>query len=115
MKNNFFSAKRLCRVGVIAALYTALEKILLCQGYQVLYALVTQENIRSVRFHEKMGYTVRAYFPDIGFKFGRWLGLNWMEKRLTSVETPSNMPESWKAIRGDAQKLSDILDNLSLS
>lgn len=101
--------------GIGSALYDALEAILLAQGYQVLYALVTSENLASLRFHEKRGYILRAEFPDCGFKFGRWLGLNWLEKRLKSVEIPSKRPTPWQTIRHDAQKISDILDNLSLS
>ena len=97
------------------ALYRALEKILLLQGYQVLYALVTGENEASVRFHEKLGYHTAARFPDCGFKFGRWLGLIWMEKRLKPVEIPIAMPIPWQSLRQDEQKISDILDNLSLS
>lgn len=101
--------------GIAAALYKALEKILKLQGYQVLYALITAENVPSVRFHKKSGYILRGNFPDCGFKFGRWLGLYWMEKRLNSVESPSNTPTAWSAIRQDAQRFSDILDILSLS
>ena len=101
--------------GIGGALYVALEKLLLHQGYQLLYALITEENRSSIRFHEKMGYTHRVLFPHCGFKFGRWLGLIWMEKRLKSVEIPSSMPIPWSALRNDAQKISDILDSLSLS
>lgn len=101
--------------GIAGKLYGALEAVLCKQGYHVLYALVTGENSASLRFHEKQGYTLRAEFPDCGFKFGRWLGLFWMEKRLKSVEIPMKMPTSWEAIRQDAQKFSDILDILSLS
>ena len=101
--------------GIARKLYDALEQILLMQGYQVLYALITSENAASVRFHEKCGYTIRAEFPDIGFKFGRWLGLFWLEKRLKSVEIPSKTPTPWPVLRQDAQKISNILDTLSLS
>ena len=100
--------------GIAAALYAALEKILNFQGYQVLYALITAENTPSVRFHEKCGYILRGDFPDCGFKFGRWLGLYWMEKRLNSVESPSNPPVSWSVTMQDAQRFSNILDILSL-
>lgn len=96
-------------------LYAALEQILDCQGYQVLYALVTQENEASLRFHERCGYRVSVLFPNCGFKFGRWLGVIWMEKRLKSVEIPSYPPISWNRIRQTCQKISDILDTLSLS
>lgn len=101
--------------GIGRKLYAALEQILDCQGYQVLYALVTQENESSLRFHERCGYRVSVLFPNCGFKFGRWLGVIWMEKRLKSVEIPSYPPISWNRIRQTCQKISDILDTLSLS
>ena len=101
--------------GIARKLYTVLEWILDKQGYQVLYALITAENADSLRFHEKMGYTHRAEFPDCGFKFHRWLGLVWMEKRLKIVHSPSAFPKPWLSIVQDAESFSNILDNLSLS
>ena len=101
--------------GIGQKLYRALEWILDKQGYQVLYALITEENRESVRFHEKMGYLHRAQFPDCGFKHGRWLGLFWMEKRLKIVHSPSAFPCPWLSIVQDAERFNDILDNLSLS
>lgn len=101
--------------GIGKELYSVLEKILEIQGYQVLYALITAENQTSIRFHEKCGYTFRIHFPACGFKFNRWLGLIWMEKRLKTVEIPSKTPTPWSALRQDVQRFSYILDNLSLS
>ena len=101
--------------GIAKALYDALEKILAVQGYQVLYALITEENLASRRFHEKMGYRFSVLFPDCGFKFGRWLGLIWMEKRLKPVEIPSKSPTPWSEFVKDIQRIFYILDNLSLS
>lgn len=101
--------------GIGTRLYAGLEKILKFQGYQVLYALITQENSDSLRFHERRGYRFSVLFPDCGFKFGRWLGLIWMEKRLKSVEIPSNPPIPWGSIRQNPQKIFDILDTFSLS
>ena len=100
--------------GIGAALYAALEAILLKQGYQVLYALITQENTASLRFHEKEGYRQMVLFPDCGFKFGRWLGLIWMEKRLKIVEIPTSYPTPWSTIIENAQNFGGILDILSL-
>ena len=101
-------------LGIGAALYKALEAILLEQGYQVLYALITQENTRSLRFHEKLGYREMVLFPDCGFKFGRWLGLIWMEKRLNIVDIPTSYPTPWSTIIENAQNFGGILDILSL-
>ena len=100
--------------GIAAKLYAALELILKKQGFQVLYALITEENRASVRFHEKCGYKLSVVFPDCGFKFGRWLGLCWMEKRLCVVEYPSDFPISWQSIVENAEFFNDILYSLSL-
>ncbi len=102
------------RQGIGKKLYAALEWILDKQGYQILYALITTENTDSILFHQKMGYISRVDFPDCGFKFGRWLGVTWMEKRLKIVQTPSAFPTSWKAIVQDAKTFRNILDSLSL-
>ena len=101
--------------GIAAKLYAVLEEILKRQGYQVLYALITEENEASLRFHEKMGYARSVTFPNCGFKFNRWLGLVWMEKRLISVITPNNFPIPFGTNCQDVQSFYDILDSLSLS
>ena len=101
--------------GIGTKLYTALEAILQKQGYYLLYALITAENEGSLAFHEKFGYEKRAFFPDCAVKFHRWRGLFWMEKRLKTVEIPTEMPTPWMSIGQKGEKLSDILDNLSLS
>jgi len=101
--------------GIGKKLYQVLEACLKTQGYQLLYALVTQENIPSLRFHERLGYFTRVSFPDCAWKFGKSLGVNWMEKRLSLVEPVSNFPQPWPEIMQDKQKFYDILDNLSLS
>ena len=101
------------RIG--QALYAALEAILEKQGYCVLYSLITGENLPSVRFHEKCGYRTVMELPDCGRKFGRWLSLVWMEKRLKTGKNPSGFPVPWLSIVQNAKTFCDILDNLSLS
>ena len=100
--------------GIGAKLCTALEKILEYQGYRKIYAIITSENKRSLDFHRKLGYRTVAEFENCGFKFGRWLGITWMDKNLKSVVLPSNDPAPWRTIMQDGQKNSDILGILSL-
>ena len=101
--------------GIGRALYTALEKLLAYQGHRLCYAIITSENQPSLDFHGQMGYRFRAELPGCGYKFGRWLGVVWMEKMLKLVDSPSSFPEDWHCLRQDAQKFSDILDILTLS
>lgn len=101
--------------GIGKKLYTALEKILALQGYRRVYAIITSENSGSLEFHRKMAYKYLAEFPNCGYKFGRWVGVVWMEKELESVGNDGNFPLSWKTIRQNERKIFDILGILSLS
>ena len=101
--------------GIGQKLYAVLEAILDAQGYCVLYSLITGENLASIRFHEKCGYSTVMALPDCGRKFGRWLDLYWLEKRLKIGENPSAFPVSWLSIVQDAETFDNILDSLSLS
>ena len=101
--------------GIGRALYTALEKLLAYQGYIVNYAIVTSENFHSRGFHEKLGYRVAGELCGCAFKFGKRLGIVWMEKEIKKSEIPSEFPDTWPFVRQDAEKFSDILDILSLS
>ena len=101
--------------GIGRKLCLALEKVLFYQGYQRIYALITAENKHSMAFHEKLGYTLRGTLPDAGIKFGRRVGVVWMDKAANFVDIPSSFPRSWNAIMQDSQTFSDILDILSLS
>ncbi|MFT5065868.1 MAG: phosphinothricin acetyltransferase [Yoonia sp.] len=51
-------------------------------GKHTMYAGVSAENQGAVDFHTKMGFTIAAVLPEVGHKFGRWLDLVLMQKRL---------------------------------
>lgn len=51
-------------------------------GKHTMYAGVSGENQGAVDFHAKMGFTIAAVLPEVGYKFGRWLDLVLMQKRL---------------------------------
>lgn len=100
--------------GIGRKLYAALEEILMRQGYQVLYALVTSENGASLDFHHKLGYETKVLFENCAYKFGKPLGVTWLEKRLKPVDIPTSFPVPWYSIVNNNQILPDILDTLSL-
>lgn len=101
--------------GIAQALYAALEKLLARQGYCLLLVIITQDNRRSLHFHEKAGYQFLAQFPSCGFKHGRWLGVVWMQKQLQIVETPSEFPRPWPEFMQNGEKINDFLDGLPIS
>lgn len=86
--------------GIGRLLYDRLEEILkkqgilnvnACIGYpQVEDEYLTQD---SVRFHEKLGYSMVGTFHKCGYKFGRWYDMVWMEKFIGEHDTSGNQPE----------------------
>lgn len=101
--------------GIGKKLYAALEAILFRQGYHVIYAIITDENQLSLGFHEAVGYRTVAHLPGCGWKFGRPLGIVYMEKRPKSVEIPMTSPIPWPQFVDSAINFSNFLDNLTLS
>ena len=49
------------------------------QQYHVIIAGIEASNLVSVRLHQSFGFTEVANFKEVGFKFGRWLDLKFME------------------------------------
>ena len=101
--------------GIGKKLYAALESLLFQQGYRVIYSVITSENQQSVDFHAKVGYRFVAELPNCGFKFGRWLGIVWMEKRLDPMEDPVSAPTPWKDFVKINKNFLQFLDTVSLS
>ena len=100
--------------GIGRKLYTALEKILAYQGFLKNYAIITSENSPSLAFHKSLGYAIAAEMPGCAYKFGKKLGIVWMEKDLKDFQIPSKFPDMWPFLRQDAEKFTNILDILSL-
>lgn len=101
--------------GIGKILYGILEDLLFRMGYRVLFAVITGENTRSLRFHERLGYRQCGLFRGCGLKFGRLLDVYWLEKTTDSVEIPSNFPIPWPEFRKSAQSIGNYLGKMSLS
>lgn len=68
--------------GVGARLYQALEESLKKQHVTTLVSCITAGNAKSEAFHQKQGFKQVALFPKIGYKFGKWHDVSWMQKSL---------------------------------
>mgnify|MGYP003820188851 CR=1 FL=1 len=69
--------------GAGRQLYGCLLQLLALQGVRRVYGLVTDPNPASMAFHSAMGFKKAGYCTDVGFKNGRWLGVNFVEKSLS--------------------------------
>jgi L-amino acid N-acyltransferase YncA len=78
------------RRGIARALYTALFEILVIQGYRNAYAGATLPNPASVQLHQAMGFKEVGVYHQIGYKFGRWHDVVWLERPLAEhvIEPP---------------------------
>ncbi|WP_175580110.1 GNAT family N-acetyltransferase [Enterococcus florum] len=77
-----YLADRAQGLGIGTKLYRALEQELAKQHILVLTACITGGNQKSVAFHESFGYTMVGNFKAIGYKFGQWHDVYWMQKQL---------------------------------
>jgi L-amino acid N-acyltransferase YncA len=68
--------------GVGAALMQELIDRATRAGMHVMIAGVDAENAASLRFHERLGFERVAHFKEVGFKFGRWLDLVFLQRTL---------------------------------
>ena len=76
--------------GLGSLLYDCLEDELESRGYLRFLACIALPNDRSISLHQKRGYEQVAHFPKIGYKFGKWHDIVWMQKSLTP---PDDMKE----------------------
>lgn len=68
--------------GLGSALMKQLIAIAKNEGYHVMIAGMDSENLGSYRFHERLGFREVARFPEVAFKFERWLNLVFMQLKL---------------------------------
>ena len=77
------------RSGIGHLLHDALEEALKRQGVLNMNACIAYcepedefLTLDSVRFHERLGYSLVAHFHKCGKKFDRWYDMVWMEKLI---------------------------------
>jgi phosphinothricin acetyltransferase len=71
--------------GVGTRLMQALIERAVAQGKHVMVGGVDADNEPSLRFHERLGFVRAARLQQVGFKFGRWLDLVFVQRILDRV------------------------------
>ena len=65
---------------------TALMRVLIergsALGKHVMVAGIDADNGGSIRLHERLGFEITGHLKEVGWKFGRWLDLVFMQRRL---------------------------------
>jgi L-amino acid N-acyltransferase len=72
--------------GLGRALVESLFPLARAAGKHVIVGGIDAENTASLRMHERLGFERVAHFREVGFKFGRWLDLVFVQRFVdTSV------------------------------
>ena len=74
------------RVG--SALMNVLLQRAVELGKHVIVAGVDADNLGSIRLHERLGFRQAGKLHQVGCKFGRWLDLTFLERRLDDRPAP---------------------------
>ena len=76
--------------GIGQKLYDELEKKMKKMGIVQVLSAITGKNEKSLKFHEKNGFTKIGHFPNVGYKMGEWHDIIWMNKTINSIEEVQN-------------------------
>ena len=76
--------------GIGQKLYDELEKRMTKMGIVQVLSAITGKNKKSLRFHEKNGFTKIGHFTNVGYKMGEWHDIIWMNKTINSIEEVQN-------------------------
>jgi phosphinothricin acetyltransferase len=73
--------------GIGTILVKALFPIASSLGKHVMIAGIDADNAGSIRMHQRLGFVRVAHFRQVGFKFGRWLDLVFLQRYLDAERT----------------------------
>lgn len=89
LETTIYVKKTFHRHGIGKTLYKILEELLKLQNITNLYASITYPNLKSMKFHEKMGFVKIAHFNRCGYKNDTWLDMIFMEKIINRHMFPA--------------------------
>jgi L-amino acid N-acyltransferase YncA len=91
------------RAGVGRALYTALFRILVLQGYYKAFAGVTLPNPGSVGLHTALGFQPVGVYRGVGYKLGAWHDVAWYQLALQPERPDPAPPRDLPAVLGSPE------------
>jgi phosphinothricin acetyltransferase len=77
-----YLAKDNLRNGHGSQLYQALFSQLRAQGIHTIIGCIAIPNPASIALHKKLGFKKAAYFTEVGYKFNRWLDIEYWQMIL---------------------------------
>ena len=88
VENSVYVDERHHRAGIGRSLVAALIERATAMKKHAMIAGIDATNAGSIALHASLGFAEVARMPEVGCKFGRWLDLVFMQKRLASDVRP---------------------------
>jgi phosphinothricin acetyltransferase len=88
VEHSVYVAEKHRRKGVARALMTRLIAVAEEQSYHVVVGGIDATNAASIALHVELGFTLAGTIHHAGFKFGRWLDLDFYELQLRTPARP---------------------------
>jgi L-amino acid N-acyltransferase YncA len=82
VEHSVYVAEGTRRRGIASALLEALTLKARELGKHVMIGGIAGDNLASLKLHAKLGFSESGRMLEVGFKFGRWLDLVFMQKTL---------------------------------
>jgi L-amino acid N-acyltransferase YncA len=84
-----------CRgLGIGRKLVTELMGRASAMRKHVMIAGIDADNAASIKLHQSLGFIQVGHFHEVGFKFGRWLDLVFLECRLPATNALTSVKRS---------------------
>ena len=87
------------RRGVAKSLYHVLFELLIEMGFVNAYAGITQPNVPSQKTHESFGFAFLGSYDKVGYKFGQWHDVIWLQKALRPHPQNPAKPLQWDTFK----------------
>jgi L-amino acid N-acyltransferase YncA len=82
VEHSVYVAEGSRRRGIASALIMALVERASMLGKHVMVAGIAADNQASIALHHRLGFVETGRMPEVGKKFGRWLDLVLMQRKL---------------------------------
>ena len=88
VEHSVYVAESARRRGIARRLMDVLLERARAQDFHVVIGGVVSENAPSLALHDALGFEKVAHFKQVGYKFGRWLDLTFVQLVLDTPREP---------------------------
>jgi phosphinothricin acetyltransferase len=79
VEHSVYVAPEFVGKGIGKQLLLALIELAKVEGYHTMIGGIDAANSASIAFHKKFGFVENGVIKEVGFKFGKWLDLQFMQ------------------------------------